>query len=135
MKFTSLDDFLEGKTGLSVAYIVALLESEEGRPIYFRNTVVGKIYDTTFGRLYITKRTRETFFRKYGSFGITKDILMKLKASNVEKIVIYCHDCGDAPAAWVAPLSDWLEKGQYFFWDEIDDYQYHLPLDQMERLR
>lgn len=52
--------------------------------IYYGQKVVGEVKDRTF----ITKRTKETIYRKYNSVNISEAVLSKVRAEGADRIRI-----------------------------------------------
>lgn len=112
----------------SKEYLDSISSAETGISVRINNRLVGKIYDTIFGRIYMTERRKYHIFRKWNSIGISYDILKELKRRGVKKIVIKMTD---RDCYLISDLEDWLWENQRYYWDKLGEIQNHLPLSKM----
>ncbi len=91
--------------------------------ITFRGKTVGWIvFDT-----YHTRRTPDTFFIKYHSFGISEELLFMLKKKGVKTVVVH-YEGKEGLALFIAPIDKFFEGR---VWYDGDDKQYHLHTKDM----
>jgi len=133
-QITTLDLWSEEKPKLTTSFIVKILEDKPYRIIEYNNVKVGAVYDTMFGRIYVTERSVETIMRKFNAFCISTDVVVKLKSLNVNAVVIYVSDWEGGPAAWISPLDDWIIEGKKYWWSTAKECQSCLEIEKMRRL-
>jgi len=120
---------------LTLAYLLHVLENQ--KPFIKRNDF--SIYDTKYGRLYITIRQFEIhFFRKWGTWGISQSNLLYAKSKNVTKVIVLCKDWptkyGKKTIAWISDIDAWFISGKKRWWSGEQDLQLHLKPEEMEIL-
>jgi hypothetical protein len=92
------------------------------------NRVVGIVSeDCTF----IARRRPEHFFRKYNGFGLSTNIIFRLKELYIKKVIIL-YEKDDRTIVYRTNLSNFLEHGHRYKNLE-NDYQMILSLEYFER--
>jgi len=80
--------------------------------------------------VYHTFRVPDTFFIKYHSFGVSEEVLNKLKARGVKTVVVHYRGKKEV-ANYIASVDDFLNEGKV--WWDGDDKQYHLHVSQFAK--
>lgn len=71
---------------------------------------------------YVTHRNKKHFFKKFSGFGLSFDVINKLKKNNCNKVVILYETIDFKTIKYVSNLIDWYEKSQLYK-DGLNDYQ------------
>jgi len=128
-----LDEFL----GLppsrpTVEELVAWIRGNPGRPVYQNGRVAGKVYEHPYlGRIFVTYRTRRHVFKKWGSIGVSRDVVVRLLREGVDLVVVVFTDTMEG---YMAEPERFMREGRSLWFGYEADSQLHLPLSIMERL-
>jgi len=128
---------LDGFLGLpeskpTVEELIAWIKGNPGRPILQNGRTAGKIYrHPCFGKIYVTYRTHKHVFKKWGSIGVARDIVIKLIKEGVDQIIVVFTDTKEG---YLAPPRKFLEQGRSLWFGYEAESQLHLPLTTMEKL-
>ena len=109
------------------------MEEKTKEWIDFKNPQTGKKagYITEKGnkKIYVSERSEDNYFRMYGGFGISEEVIQLLKEKNIEDIYIVYEPLKEAFKTTVEKISQGEE------YKNIDgDDQRVLPLDKFEKM-
>jgi len=111
--------------------LLKVVRSGFSTEIYLDNTLVGRVLSN--GTTYVTRRRREHYFKKFNGFGISRNVLEKLKSIGVEEVVIIYENRDGTEALLRSDLSSWFSGG--ISWIDKrngkEDLQIVLPVIQM----
>jgi len=128
---------LDGFLGLpeskpTVEELIAWIKGNPGRPVTQNGRTTGKIYwHPFFGKIYVTYRTHRHLYKKWGSIGISRDVVIKLIEDGVENVIVIFTDTKEG---YIAPPRKFLDTGKTLWFDKEAESQLHLPLTLMEKL-
>ena len=93
----------------------------------------GKLGGEVIGNVYVTRRKAIHVMKMFGgSFGISEDVLKKLKACGVEYI-LFLYFGKKEQAQFVAKLEQYMESDLVYYDD--GDKQYHVRLRDMVKIK
>jgi len=93
---------------------IATVKEWHGEVIFYYNRRVGTIKRTNKGLIYVTRRRwNDHFFRKYGGFGISVEILRFLKRKGVRTIVII-YVLKDCERLLKSDIDAWFDLGELY---------------------
>lgn len=94
----------------------------------------GKLVGRAVGDVYITKRRKEHYFRKFNGFGISKRILDELNSRGIYRIIIIYKNEDSSEILLKSDVMQWLFNG--IEWvdtsEGYEDLQLVLPVIEME---
>ena len=127
-----LDEFIGVPTELTLEEFLAWIDATPGQVIKHNGRAVGTIYrHPKLGKIYVTRRLKSKhLFRRWGSVGISRDVIIKLIKLQVDKIVIWFKDTGEV---FMATPKKFLMEGRELWFGYVADSQLHLPLSEMEK--
>ena len=127
-----LDEFIGVPTELTLEEFLAWIDATPGQVIKHNGRAVGTIYrHPKLGKIYVTKRLKSKhLFRRWGSVGISRDVIIKLIKLQVDKIVIWFKDTGEV---FTTTPKKFLMEGRELWFGYEADSQLHLPLSEMEK--
>ena len=127
-----LDEFIGVPTELTLEEFLAWIDATPGQVIKHNGRAVGTIYrHPKLGKIYVTRRLKSKhLFRRWGSVGISRDVIIKLIKLQVDKIVIWFKDTGEV---FMATPKKFLMEGRELWFGYEADSQLHLPLSEMEK--
>ncbi len=112
---------------------IEFVEGQRGEPVYVANNrLAGRfVHHPGLGRVFVTFRdSRRHVYRKWGSIGISREAVVKARASGTRYIAIVL----DGAQVLLATPELYLEKGRPLWFGEEKDPQLHVPISMMQRL-
>lgn len=105
----------------------------KGEPVYSRN---GRVLGTVYGKVYVTKRTVNHFFKKFNGFGVSTNVLDHLFEKGV-KWLLFEYYGKTGVLMYRVRLMDFVMKRVEYIDDSwaVPDRQFVLDVDEMELIK
>lgn len=132
-----IDDFVGLQTNITGEELIAWIRHEAAdrarTNIYHNNRPVGVIYQhPVLGRIFVTYRKKsEHIYEKWKSVGISRDVVVKLICTRVDKVVILFTDTKEV---YTCTPEKFMERGRALWFKNESDPQLHLPLSLLDKL-
>lgn len=111
--------------------LIRLADGERGEAIYTDGVLTGIVR----GAKYITFRDKEHFFKKHRGFGLSADVIRRLKRLKVRKVIII-YSGAKGEIEFRSDLEQWIRsKNEWIWWTDSGerDIQKILSVDEFDK--